>query len=661
MNQLALLQHARFSATTSAEFDALIEKPKLPDAKKTGIVVGIVFDIDEKIIYLNANSLDTYITAQDLGRSEYKYFYFKTGLWGSRGKPFVVCAPFDKVETMMAKSLLGVEGDATSQIIASITQKTQATFHETAFYKALEQIATLRDAAGMLTSEALKKTLKLASNDVIVLAFAEIVSSSSGYAEPKKLSELEGFQDCVRAMFQPKTTSESSAEESLCYITGEMRSDVKLPKFNDRKSLNYVFVNTTKNYASNFDDKNYPKNYQASEKIVQQMEIASSWHLEHLRTRIAGVPHVILPQFPSYTNPGLEYLQKNIDRSKELLFSQRNNTTDFEQLTLDVQDVALDQEEDRELYWLHFIGYQSDGQSFKILNHVQDVPNFRVQLLIATCRNVSKWLNIVSSPAAHFNLYALYRLIPVNTDAPQNEALEILSAILEGRPLSPQYFYERCCKLLSIHRSPLQYAAYPNVEQFSTAFDFAAHHTVMGYAAIMQFLTTLHLIPEGFAMDTTAVEALEPKRNNQDLTPKERGEEFEKRMNASLEGLVQDKHRAFFYVGRMLDVVASAQYAQGHTNKPILNKMNFTGMNLAQIRTLIGELWEKAQQYSRIKDSAERMRIVTDKAKSALVCLESTPFTPQEAVMYIMMGYSFGASGRKKSADSASNSSDSAK
>jgi CRISPR-associated protein Csh1 len=103
--------------------------------------------------------------------------------------------------------------------------------------------------------------------------------------------------------------------------------------------------------------------------------------------------------------------------------------------------------------------------------------------------------------------------------------------------------------------------------------------------------------------------------------------------------------QAMFYLGRMLN---SVEFIQKGKKKTVIEKVNFNGMDRDAIQRLRISLIEKAKQYSRIGSV-----IFLDRSFGELFAYNNWKMNPQEAVFFLLTGYSFGIS--KKEADNLEN------
>jgi len=109
---------------------------------------------------------------------------------------------------------------------------------------------------------------------------------------PTEIAYIDGFEEYLNLKF-----AKPSTEPKLCYASGEIEEGVNVASYEKRGGINAMFVKTTWNYASHFNYKNFIKNYQLSNKNSEAIESAGFFLLKNYTITIAGIRHVIIPQF----------------------------------------------------------------------------------------------------------------------------------------------------------------------------------------------------------------------------------------------------------------------------------------------------------------------------------------------------------------------------
>lgn len=523
-----------------------------------------------------------------------------------------------------------------AEIIEAI-QKDFSDLADRQFCKAVARIFSMRAAfeVAFPDAKAIVAAFGMDEKNKIAMLCASVVSTDLGITEPTPVVRLDGFDDFLRRKMQkggPQNLADGqpSAAAKRCYVTGEFRTDVGEPEFTARYSLNKMFVTTTKNYASGFEDAGFAKNYQASAEAQVFLERGSEHLLKHYKVEIAGVNHCILPQFRGGRDIDLDALTTRLKARSELLFLMHKK-----QMGGLFEDLAYMAGE--EMYWLNFLGFESDGNFFKSINRIEDISKTHFERVLKVLGQVEvemtetegvQWEQVMSygkdQNRYDFNFYTIYSLVPVRKEKEKrNAALVLFKAILEGRPVPQEKIFGHFAELIQCHRFE-RYAG-SNVFE-NTNFDFAARDAVFQYQAFIQFLKKIKLL-DMEETQTTSAATLEEK--NAAIT------DFFGRMGYT------DDHRAVFFLGRILNNVGYAQAQKGHESKPVLGKVNYNGMDATALKRLRADLFEKCRQYDILKFNEGNFAKFTDLFRDAPNAPWDKRMKPDESLFYLLAGYSF--------------------
>lgn len=126
---------------------------------------------------------------------------------------------------------------------------------------------------------------------------------------------------------------------------------------------------------------------------------------------------------------------------------------------------------------------------------------------------------------------------------------------------------------------------------------------------------------------------MEPEQ--QTIPEKEPINDYEQKIDNFFQRMnYNSQQKAMFFLGRMLNAVA---YLQKDKNKTVIDKVNYNGMDRDDIVRLRIDLFEKAKQYGK----PEKV-LFSDSHFSQYFDFEHWEMNPQEAVFFILTGYSFG-------------------
>lgn len=632
------------------EWDDVLDWPKIETENKKGekitnYVLPIVFDLDEsqtRLGNLGENEYDEQKTVQRL---------FNIKIQGGNNKAIYTCAEFGGLE-QIRKTFFG----ATDNVkIGQFTESIDKGFPQlkgTDLYETLEAIFGLRtvfekqfmtdgkvDVKKILVqpkeetegveTEFQKITLK--PNEKIVLVVAKVVWSKKGWTSPTYFKNIDGYVDFLKAKFpRSEVGSKSSSESKLCYATGEYKENVGELAIKARYNMNKMFVSTTVNYASGFEGSAFPKNYQVGSEIQKYLEQGSKYLLEKYKTSIAGIDHCIIPQLFSKDDSDLESTLDTISKKSDLLFQYKK----LEEVLTDLDTVRSQDFP----YWITFLAFESDGNFFKTINVIKDVSRTHFEKMIETfatthleMRQVEgvNWQNVMSAGEGNsltFNLYRVYNLIPIRKDkVKKNEALALFKQLLEKRPIAKNQLFGYFKELVLCHWYE-RYNSYTNI--YKTPFDFGIRNGVFQYLALFKVIQQLNLFND---MEETELKEVENIPEQAELSENQQKiERFFAKMDYT------PSQKAMFYLGRAISSVAIEQYKKGYESKPVLEKLNYNGMQKSEIIRLKNDLYDKMRQFKLHSYMEPIFKKFTEHFNENKWAMK-----PDEALFYILSGYSF--------------------
>lgn len=637
-----LLKIGAWQSEGMTEWSRFLNVPKTEPTNKKGepishYVVGVVFDLDEDSVYIDANALREYDDEYD--PEELKAL----SIQGGNNKAIYTTVEPPKL-VQLFKTFFGKpenEQAACGELTETI-DKNFPQFQNTDFYALLQQIFLLRAqflekavADGKIDYKAFLEPLQLGRNDNLVLTFAEVKATDLGYDVPTPIAQLTTYQELLAAKFLSTVTEKENAIPKLCYASGEFKEDVAELNLTARYSLNKMFVTETKNYASLFDKNAFSLNYQVSQANQEKLDLASSFLLDRYKTRIADVDHVIIPQFLERSNIDLDLTLEKISLDTQLLFTLQSEGS----LSAGVKRI---QNYGESIFWINFLAYESDGNFFKSIGLIKDVSRFHFERILDGFREINRDMDRMTDTVdwnavtteygkpSTFNLYLVYGLIPVRKDKEKkNIALQLFKAVLERRMITQEQLFEHFSELMLCHYYG-RYKSYTNVRAYGDDyFGLAVRDSVFKYLAFIQVLRKLNLINMESEETTTTTE--------------EASQDHERRINDFFERMqFSSSQKAMFFLGRMLNAVV---YIQREKNKTMIDTVNYNGMDRDDIVRLRISLFEKAKQYGKTQNV-----VFSDAHFGQYFNFEHWHMSPQEALFFILTGYSFGA--KKKSKDS---------
>lgn len=585
------------------------------DGKLNLYNLKIVFDLDQKTISLSPEHLEKFS-----GDVQNLKFFGNLKIQGGQNKSIYVACAVEKME-QLSKTLFGKKGASSGkgEFMEAIDMRSPQ-LKNSLFYQVLSCIYPLSAQFSALAWDEkkekydvklLQEPLRLGASDRLILIYAAVTSTAHGLNETP-LAQVDGYTSFIEFKFFGSVT-DANTDPKMCYATGELQNDVKEAEFGGRYNINKFFVKTTQNFANNFDKDAFGKNYQLSEEAEIYMDRGSDFVLNKLVTKIANVPHAIIPRFFRQEDLDVKVSLDRLTRETDLLFK----ITDLEKLS-----DYLDHVSQKRIYWLNFLAIDSDGNYFKVSNQILDVPNFFCIELINAFKFGTKLLKPWLGNQA-LNFYSLFYAIPIRKNERNNRALLLFAQILERRKVDRELIFKHFKDLTLCHWFG-RYPGYSNIhEPKADSFDFAIKDGVFRYLGFLYVLNQLNLIQNPITM----------KEGNETTTASNIAEDIQA-FFATLQ--YSNEQQALFFLGRALSQIAYAQEKKGH-NKRILEKINFNGMDSKHITRLSTELFEKAMQHDVLSDAQWNLAEFNRRFNP-----EHWNLNPQEATFYLLSGYTYG-------------------
>lgn len=653
----------QLSNQNRGKWDDIIDFPNVEKEQKNNMslnVVNITFDLDKMEVGVE---IKKEYEKQDC----YNLFHIK--VQGGNSKAIYPCVETGKIEQIY-KSFFGALNDkngknTTKGHFLEAIENDFPHLSEKLFIQATAKIFALKSVfEEKYVSEAEKKGIVIRSLDTsklfesldlgktskVVLVCTSVICTQLGITESTLISELDGYEEFLQEKFLDRYKKEEIQEgqKSLCYATGEMNDNTIEAEFSARYSLNYVFVKETKNFATEFNKNNFKKNYQIGVDSQLYLSRASDYILKNLKTRIAGIDHCIIPQFSNLEKIDMVKSFRDIVTNNELLFGQEK----IDELTTRIERKI---DTNNNTYWISYIAFESDGNFFKVINEIKDVSKLHFINIIEKLQQTDNFFRHKLSYAVNwsnammfydfndkkfvpikFNLRTINAMIPLKKDTKRNEVLALFKIIFENRNVDKNIIYKHFTDLILCHYYQ-RYMAYPNIQKQDN-FDFAVRDSVFRYLALFYFLEQLTPSTVENQKNLENPEKIEP---NASPNFGEKIQLFFEQMNYS------PSQKAMFYLGRMLNTVVHLQEGK---SKTVLDKVKFNGMDKDAIFQLSSALFEKAEQYKEVNKV-----LFSYKDFSENFAPNNWSMKSDEAVFFLLSGYSFGIGTPKPTTSTSSN------
>ncbi len=586
-------------------------------------VLKIIFDVDNKEIIISPDNLEEFSKTKSIK----EHWLLQTK--GANAAKTYIATLLENIEHFRISLIEKIDKNGKNlggELINDINNK-KVDLKNTNFYKAIDSLKVFKEKSEKLNKDIILKETGINRNaEAIVFCYASLINSEVGISNETELSKLDGFSKYMNLKFFRENKNKTN-DEKLCYASGEIKNDVEVSSYIQRDLLNAMFVQETKNYANNFEKSNFRKNYQISKEYNNYIERAAYYLKKSSTTYIADINHLIIPQFLTKTDIDFKYILGSIKNKSDFLFKYN----EIKKIETNITD-----EIDNTPYWINYLAIETNGNFFKTSELIKDISKPYFIKILDTFDEINvKFKNYLNSNT-YYNFYSVYQFIPVKADSKNNAALLLFKDIFEHRAIEKNNLLKHFTKYLICQRSgqfdnSKKHRAYSNVREQNN-FDYAISNAIHTYLAFFELLKKLNLLKYNTM-----------EENNELLQPiEEVTNDYGKRIeNFFAKMQYTEDQKALFYLGRVLSQVAYAQSKNNHPNKPVLNKINYNGMDKDAIMRLRLDLAEKARQYNIVN----KVEFNFSKFTSLFNPNDSNKFlSPEENVFYILSGYSFGMS-----------------
>lgn len=620
---LNLLYKFGLKLEQSDDLDKILIDPPKEEKDVKYYNVGILIDLDENKVVLDpqylseydgANSIKKFLATKSIIGNQRKFYLTVDG----KGYGKLIGTLHNDKGTCDLKIRLLQHGDFFIETtIYKVAEKIEQNFSTFGYLNLYPQVL-IKDQVLQFNEECflsgIQQLLGFKAKNSVMIYYLLIKDTSFGLETPTLASAIDCYIDLVKKELLPQ----DSDTEGFCYVSGKVEPNLLVGGDFSANNLTKIFVTTTINYASEFKESNFSKNYSLSKKSKEVIEYASNYLMKNLKINIAGIPHLLIPEFPFGFDKDVEYEVAQFKKVNDIVF----NTKEFSS-AIEYFKEANDLEQS--VFWFNYFGFESDKASFKLVNRIKDVNSENlIKLSKLFINNSIKILK--KAPKFVYNLRTIYNIIPVkNSDISKNPALDMIDAILENKSIDIYNIFSNFKELALYHyldRGKVK-GSYKNIFPQSDPkyFDFNIKDAVNNYLILIKtLLDNNQLINHNF------MEGKMEEKPTKAFSAKE--EELFAQHGYN------DQQKAMFYLGRMVNIIGYAQYSKGHEQKPILQKINFNGMGLREIVKLRSELYEKARQYK------EDISFIDGKF-AKLFDYNNWNLSNYEALFFLLNGYSF--------------------
>ena len=378
-------------------------------------------------------------------------------------------------------------------------------------------------------------------------------------------------------------------------------------------NLNFKFYMTDKiGFSSDFDGK-FTKNFNICKECYMDLMAGERFIDNNMKTYIGGLRLYIIPTL-LFKNADLNFVA--LSNSIKHLNNAIVNLNSLSKLDRQIIEFKEFKDE-KNNFIINYLFYRKGKSDFKVLKLIKDVPPSRLTLINNKEFQIDQLIkeSYKDNKIFKIDLRSIYYAIPISdNDVAYSKFLEVLDAIFSDRKIDYSFLIDQFAEIIRIiHFAQNGYNISPK-----SSLEFKTIQ--LNFASL--FFNKLNLL-RGLKMNESKGNIAVP-------------EEITKFWNDI--GTYDDPRKALFLLGYIVGNVGNRQYKSGHETKPILNKINFQGMNIQTIIRLTNDIFEKLAQY---KILGYNETIFHQYKRLVDIYSNDWPLNNQENVFYILSGYSF--------------------
>lgn len=378
-----------------------------------------------------------------------------------------------------------------------------------------------------------------------------------------------------------------------------------------------LFTTNLNIFASYFSQKNYYKNMQFCESCLMKLLAAENYVMNYLNTKLSTFDVYIIPQF-IYGEPLNEVELNEISNT---IINSFNTVKSFDSIR-DLKDYIVDSfdKNEKSYFLLNFLFYKRSQASTKVQALIKDIEPSIFDRISEALHNsnyaITDLLGDSWNQYITFNTPYFMNPIRLNSGDPSQfrDVLQTYDFILTGKKLDRRHVIKNiveCVKIIRLEKPSYNIDVRKRIEFY-----------VIQANAYIRFLEEMKCLKEVNGLDVD------------NLIIKDEMKAFIAEMKYN------EEQTALFLLGALIGEIGNAQYDPNSEskNKPILNKLNWNGIDKTKLVRLTKDVFAKLNQ-EKIRHYHEvtfgEMKRLLDKN------LDTWSMNKDENLFYILSGYSY--------------------
>lgn len=434
------------------------------------------------------------------------------------------------------------------------------------------------------------------------------------YIDNKPLCQFQEYKNAVIESKKPKPKKENNS--GVCSICG---TDKNVSDDMTKMKIKYYTTNQVI-FASGLDKKNYYKNMQMCSDCISKYLAGENYIINNMKTKLASFDVYVIPQFV-YGQP---FNEEELDIATKGIMNSFNVVKNAESLERFRQELegSLELRNEKNCFLLNFMFVKIAQKATKIQRLIRDVnPSIFEKIRIASNKAKNDFIDVLGHNfKGVITLTTIYYMVPVRLnktgDAAQyRDILEIYDAVLTQNKLSRRHLINNlieCVRIINFVKKPY------NIDPNKQRLEFY----ILTANMYLKFLEYLGCLEEGKGLDISSLN-----------------------VNDNIKNYIakigyDEQQTAMFLLGYLIGEIGNVQYKKSGSdgNKPILNKINFNGLDKFKIVRLSNDVFNKINQ-EKIRNYNEviffEMKKLLDKN------INDWKLNKDESLFYLLSGYSY--------------------
>jgi len=434
------------------------------------------------------------------------------------------------------------------------------------------------------------------------------------------------FDAKVENLFREGGDYKENLQKGTCSICGGDGTTTS-----NATNLRFKFYMTDKlGFSSGLDGK-FTKNYNICKDCYQYLMIAENFIEGNLNSRIGGLNVYIIPHFI------FKVYNWDVKEFSRVIKSTTNSIANLHALEEFQDELEKFREYGNNFVTNYLFYHRPAGSSeFKILKLIQDVPPSRLDFITEKEGAISGLVddNYGRNIKLKIDLNRIWFCTPIKVGKQADKRLgysrylSIIDSIFSDKRIDYDFLISQFVEVIQIIKFER------NGYNIRINEDFTNKILQMNF--LLLFYDKLGTMG-GLKMDNVSDMNIDEIGG---MVPKEILDHWN-----DIDIYGDDKQKkALFLLGYLIGEIGSAQSGTGHKNKPILNKINFQGMDAEKLIRLTNDILEKLRQNKSV--GGKTLLEYNESTYSALKLLLDNNIAKwnlsnQEGVFYTLSGYAF--------------------